>query len=124
MPATFKTRDQSHARIYGHWETLPAWNLLSPYARCILVAMLMDYRKGSNFIVMSDADAARRANCARVTAAKAIQQLEECGWIKVARVGKMWGRRVGRASAYYLTQYPEDIGIPATKDFLKWRPNT
>ena len=124
MAAPYKKRDLSHARIYGHWETLPAWCLLSPYARCILVAMLMDYRSGNNFIILSDAEAARRANCARTTAAKALQQLEECGWIKVARVGKMWGRREGRASAYYLTQYPEEIGVPATKDFIKWRPDT
>jgi len=122
MAAPFKKRDLSHARVYGHWENLPAWYLLSPFARCILIALLMDYRTGKNFIVMSDAEAARRANCARATAAKAIQELQDLGWIKIARVGKMWGRKDGRASAYYLTLYPEEIGIPATKDFQKWRP--
>ena len=95
--------------------------MLSCYARCILIAMLMDYRTGNNFIEMSDADAARRGNCARATAAKALQELQDLGWIKVARVGKMWGRKEGRASAYFLTLYPEEIGIPATKDFQKWR---
>lgn len=123
MAAPFKKRDLSHARVYGHWERLPAWNLLSPYARCILIAMLMDYRSGNNFIIMSDADAARRGNCARSTAAKAIQELQDLGWIKVARVGKMWGRKEGRTSAYYLTLYPEEIGIPATHDYKKWRPS-
>jgi hypothetical protein len=28
MTAPFKKRDASHARIYGKWERLPAWNLL------------------------------------------------------------------------------------------------
>ena len=89
MAATLKSRDRSHARIYGHWEHLPAWNALSVYGRAILTVMLMDYRKGQNFIVLSDAQAARRANCSRGTAAKAIEELQELGWIEVARVGKM-----------------------------------
>ncbi|MCP4121939.1 MAG: hypothetical protein GY751_09325 [Bacteroidetes bacterium] len=123
MAASFKTRDKSHARIYGHWEHLPAWNALSVYGRAILTIMLMDYRAGQNFIILSDAEAARRANCARATAAKAIEELQELGWIKVARVGKIRGRKATRASAYYLTMYPEEIGIPATHDYKKWRPN-
>jgi hypothetical protein len=83
----------------------------------------MMYRKGQNFIVLSDADAARRANCARATAAKAIEELQELGCIKVARVGKMWGRKSARAPAYYLTMYPEEIGIPATHDYKRWQNN-
>jgi hypothetical protein len=122
MVAPFKRRELSHARVYGHWEHLPAWYMLSPYARCILIAMLMDYRTGKNCMVMSDAEAARRGNCARATAAKAIQELQDLGWIKVARVGKMWGRKCARASAYYLTEYPEEIGMRATHDYKKWKP--
>ena len=122
MAASLKTRDRSHARIYGYWEHLPAWNVLSVYGRAILTVMLMDYRKGQNFIILSDAMAARRANCSRATAAKAIEELQELGWIKVARVGKMRGRRHTRASAYYLTMYPEEIGIPASHDYRKWQP--
>ena len=122
LAAPFKTRDKSHARIYGHWELLPAWNMLSVYGRAVLTTMLMDYRIGQNFIILSDAEAARRANCARATAAKAIEELQELGWIKVARVGKMWGRKSARASAYYLTMYPEEIGIPATHDYKRCEP--
>ena len=122
MAAPFKTRDKSHARIYGHWEYLPAWNVLSVYGRAVLTVMLMDYRNGQNFIIMSDAMAARRANCSRTTAAKAIEDLQALGWIKVARVGKMRGCRSKRASAYYLTLYPEEIGIPATHDYKRWQP--
>lgn len=122
MAAPRKYSDKSHARIYGEWERLPAWNTLSVYARCILTVLLMDYRKGANFLELSDAEAARRANCARSTAAKAIDELQEKGWIGVARVGKMNGRRAGRCSAYFLTYYPEEIGIPATHGYKRWRP--
>ena len=123
MAAPSKFSDRSHARIYGDWEQIPAWNLLSVYGRAVLIVLLMDYRMGKNFIILSDAEAARRTNCARATAAKAIEELQELGWIKVARVGKMWGRKSARASAYYLTMYPEQIGIPATHDYKRWRPN-
>jgi hypothetical protein len=62
-----------------------------------------------------------RANCARATAANAIEDLQKLGWVKVARVGKMRGNKATRACAYYLTLYPEDISIPATHDYRTWR---
>lgn len=122
MFAGEKYSDKSHARIYGEWENLPAWNTLSTYARSTLIVLLMDYRMGNNFLELSDREAARRGNCARATAAKAIAELENKGWIKVAQVGKMRGRLRARTSAYFLTKYPEEIGIPPTHDYKKWKP--
>ena len=122
MKASYKARDKSHARIYAHWETLPAWYTLSVYARAILTELLKDYRAGKNFLLLSDAAAARRANCCRSRAAKAIGELLEKGWIGIARMGRIHGPKAKRCSAYYLTMYPEEIGLPATHAYRNWRP--
>jgi hypothetical protein len=60
--------------------------------------------------------------CARNTARKALDDLEDRGWIRVVRVGQMRGPKAKRATVYALTAFPSEIGEPATKEFLRWKP--
>lgn len=112
--------DLPHARFYCAWADLPAWRVLRPEAKALLLEMLVRYRPGQNFLTISDRMAAEWVGCARPTIANAFVDLEERGWIKVQRVGRTDGPKARRASAYSLTQYPDDWGNPATKDFERW----
>jgi hypothetical protein len=116
--------DPPHARIYQSWLILPAWRTLSTFARCLLVEMQAQYRpKEPNQFELSDRIASRLIGCARNTARKALEELEDRGWITVVRVGKIKGPKMARASVYALTWYPISAGEPALKSFLNWQPH-
>lgn len=114
--------DKPHARIYAEWLHLPAWRALSCFGKTLLVEMMAAYRPtGENRIELSDRRIASILNCSRQTAARAIAQLEECGWLEVERVGKMTGPRSKRSSAYSLSIFARITGEAPTKAFLRWR---
>lgn len=107
-------------RIYATWMRLPAWRVLTPYAVTILNELLGRYRPGFNLMSVSERTAAQWGRCARATAAKALVELETCGWIVVERVGRTDGPKARRASAYSLTMYADDWGNPPTCAFKRW----
>lgn len=118
-----RPRDKPHARIYDAWTHLLAWTTLKPPARSLLIMLLVRYRPAEpNRFEVSDRTAAALANCSRGTAAKALAELEDRGWIEVIRVGKMRGPKARRASVYALTYYPRLVGERASQAFLTWRP--
>lgn len=112
--------DKPHARFYSEWVDLPAWRALRPEAKALLLDILVRYRPGQNLLAISDRMAAEWVGCSRPTVAKAFADLEDCGWIKVERVGRTNGPKARRASAYSLTQYPDDWGTPPSKDYERW----
>jgi hypothetical protein len=117
--------DKPHARIYAEWLTIPAWKELTCYARALLIELLTKHRPISpNLISLSDRQIATLLNCARGTAAKAIVELEKCGWLEVECVGAMKGKRAKRASCYSLTRFPKITGDLPTEAYLHWRPQT
>jgi hypothetical protein len=117
-------RDASHARIYRHWLELPAWQTLKPAPRALLVDLLTRYRPMEpNAFEVSDRTAAIVTNCSRGTARLALADLEDRGWIKVIRVGRMIGPKGRRASVYTLTAFPETLGALPTKEFERWQPH-
>ena len=114
------------------WEMdLPAYRLLSVYAR----ALLLEYRRkynGSNNgdIAMSVRHAARLLDCCLDTAAKALQELEDKGWTRLTQKGSFhWkaeagGRKFRAATTWRITNQPKGLGtdIKATKEYMKWKP--
>lgn len=116
-------RDRPHARIYRHWMDLPSWTTLTPLAQSLIVNLMTRYRpQEPNLFEISDRTATTLARCSRNTASKALAELEDRGWLRVVRVGRMRGPKAKRASAYALTAFPEEVDMPAAKDFLRWRP--
>jgi DNA-binding transcriptional MocR family regulator len=116
--------DPPHARIYRSWLDLPAWRTLSTFSKCLLTEMLARYRPWEpNQFEVSDRTASQLIGCSRNTARIALEELEDRGWIKVIRVGKITGPRTARASVYALTYYPISNCEPALKTFLHWQPH-
>jgi hypothetical protein len=117
-------RDRPHARIYREWMDLPAWTTLMPVAQSLIVNLLTRYRpQEPNRFELSDRTVAKLVSCSRNTARKALDDLEDRGWMKVVRVGSFIGPKARRASAYALTAFPLEIGMPPQKDFLHWKPD-
>lgn len=116
--------DRPHARIYFAWMDLPAWTTLTPVAQALLVNLLTRYRPlEPNAFEISDRTATDLVSCARNTASKALADLVDRGWLRVVRVGRIRGPKARRASVYALTAFPEEMGMPAAKDFLRWQPH-
>lgn len=116
-------KDRPHARIYRHWMDLPAWTTLTAVAQSLIVNLMTRYRPHEpNQFEISDRTATTLVRCSRNTASKALAELEDRGWVRVVRVGRMRGPKAKRASIYTLTAFAEEPSTPATKDFLHWRP--
>lgn len=117
-------RDKPHARIYRHWMDLPAWTTLTPLAQALITNLITRYRPHEpNLFELSDRTVTTLVRCARNTARKALHDLEDRGWLRVVRVGRMSGPKAKRASVYVLTAFPAEAGEPATKEFLRWTPH-
>lgn len=107
-------------KLDAEWLRLPAWRCLSPYARALLPEIMARYRPGYNLMQISTRDAADMANCSRTRAGTALEELEECGWICIERVGRTDGPKERRASAYRLTMYKSEWNEPPSMDFMRW----
>ena len=69
---------------------------------------------------LSCRSAAEALGCTPNTAAKAIKELEDKGFIKCRFKGK-FDHRVHRASEFIITEYEYNNKL-ATKDFMRWKP--
>lgn len=117
-------KDKPHARIYRQWMDLPAWTTLTPLAQALITNLITRYRPHEpNLFELSDRTVTTLVRCARNTARKALEDLEDRGWIRVVRVGRMNGPKAKRASVYALTAFTIEPGEPATKEFLRWKPD-
>ncbi len=109
----------------------PAYRLMSAYGR----ALLLEYRRkhnGSNNgeIAMSALDAARLVGCCKNTAFKTQKELVDKGWIRPTQTGSFHlktdaaGRKYRAATIWRITDQPIGLGVdaPATKEYMKWRP--
>jgi hypothetical protein len=121
MPVATRLRDKPHARLYHEWLALPAWLVLSPYAKALLIEMHGLYRLASPTIKMTDRNAARIIPCSRSTAAKALVELEKTGWISLESVGrrcKATEKRVGSAYRLNTQAFHQE---PPSEAFMHWR---
>jgi hypothetical protein len=123
MARATQFRDRRHARIYADWLTLPAWRALSGDGVKLLAFMLAQYRQGENGLTdFSVRQAGKVIGKSKSEGARALNELEACGWISVERVGKFQSRN--NPSRYALATYPNDAtGEPATLAFETWQPS-
>ena len=99
----------------------PAWLSLSAPARAIYVEMECRYYGTNNGdIGLSVREASKLCRIAKDTAGKAIQELQDKGFIRCRRKGA-FHRKIRHASEWELTAQPFDTGEP-TKDFMSWQP--
>ena len=115
-----------------HWEMdCPAYRHLSVRGRALLLEFRRLYNGANNGeIYLSVRQAAALLNCCKDTAAKALEELEEKGWIRPMDKGSFqWkahadGTRTKLATTWRITNQPIGMGVdtPATKEFTRWRP--
>ena len=116
-----------HVRLYRRHLESPAWRSLSPPARCLYIVLKMLYVGNNNGrLFMSVRRAAELVNVSPTTAALAFKELEDRGFIRLARPAsfnmKATARR-GEARCWVLTEHPEgDRPGAGSLDFMRWRP--
>ena len=121
LPNGRSKTDGKHVREYEWMLRSAAYRSLSCYARCLLTEMkrLYDGRNNGD-LHMSVRHAAALLSCHRDTAAKALHDLEDRGFIHPRTRGSFkW--KVRHATTWILTEY-EFNGRLAAKEFMKWRP--
>ncbi len=114
------------------WEMeLPAYRLMSPYGRALVVEFRKKFNGSNNGeIAMAVREAARLLGCHKDTAAKALREVEDKGWIRPMKKGSFHmksdagSRKFRAATTWRLTNQPIGRGVetPATKEYVKWRP--
>jgi hypothetical protein len=86
----------------------PTWRSLSPVARCIFLELAAIYNGSNNgFIALSTRDAAKHVRCSKDTAARALVELTDKGFIVCCSRGH-FDRKSPHASEYRLTLHPCD----------------
>ena len=112
-------------QIYHREMDCPAYRLLSVYGRSLLLEFRRAYiARSDGKIVMSVRQAAKLLNCNKDTAAKALRELQEKGWISNTSKGSFSQKTDKTASLWRITNQPIGLGVdtPATKDFMRWKP--
>lgn len=108
-----------------HWFMLDseAWRHLTPAARSVYLEVARAYRGSNNgFLGLSARTAAERCRINKDTACRALQELQDLGFIVCAMRGG-FSRKVRHASEWRLTTEKCDrTGETATKAFMRWRP--
>src|SRR5262249_51443936 len=102
----------------------PTWKALSFPAKAAFIQLLRLYNGRNNGqLGMAASKLAERLDCSKATAARALTELEEKGFIGVEKIGTF--RRKDRfASEYFLTMHRNDVsGELPTKKFMRWPPH-
>ena len=100
-----------------------AWRSLSFAAQSAFIQIVRLYKGWNNGqLVLAASALAERLDCSKATAARALNDLEEKGFVGIQKMG-MFRRRDRLATEYFLTHYPNDAtGELPTKAFMRWRP--
>ena len=109
-----------------YWEMdCAAYRALSCYARALLLEIRKRYDRTNNGkISMAVREAAALLNCHKDTAAKALLELQEKGWICATQKGRFdWKTKM--ATTWRITNEPINLGLdtPATKEYASWKPD-
>ena len=107
-----------------HMLRCAAWRSLSPVARCIFLELAAIYNGGNNgFIALSTRDAAKHVRCSKDTAARALVELTDKGFIVCCSRGH-FDRKSPHASEYRLTLHScNRTSEKASKAFMRWQPD-
>jgi hypothetical protein len=116
-----------HVRLYRRHLESPAWRSLSPVARCLYVEVKLLYIGTNNGrLFLSVRMGAELINVSKTTAALAFKELEERGFIRLARPASFNMKATawrGDAACWILTEHPVgDRPGAGTLDFMRWRP--
>lgn len=112
-----------HVRLH-HWMLKsPAYRSLSIAARAVLVELMMRYNGSNNGrIALGVRDAGEACGISKNTAARALQELKEKGFIIIVTPSN-FDRKNQLATEYALTEFRNDVSNEiATKDFMRWTP--
>jgi len=115
-------KDGRHVRLY-HWILrTPAWNSLSAEARAIYVEMSSRYHGTNNGqIPYAVRYAANSLGIGKTTAARAIEMLQDRGFIVVMTKGA-FSRKNRHATEWRLTEFGCDVtNALSTREFARWR---
>ena len=114
-----------HVRLYHWFMQTSAWQSLNAVERAIYVEMALRYAgTGSNNGKLHYAvrEAVESVHIGKSTAARALQVLQERGFIVPVAKGA-FSVKVKLATTWRLTEFPCDVEHkPATKEFTKWSP--
>src|SRR5262249_30857908 len=128
-----RASEPRHVRLYEWMTNSAAWRSLDVYERCLYVEFKARYSGANNGdISFSGEEMAEALNCSNVPADRACKRLVDLGFVKLAKKGHFdWKARAEnrtRASTWILTEYPLDYpersAMPATKEFMRLRPET
>jgi len=102
----------------------PAYRSLTPNARSLYVELKLLYNGSNNGDIFMSWRTAAAAVGVRTpaTAAKALKELAAKGFIQ-CRVQGSFDNKINLATQWILTEH-ENRGRPATKEFMRWRPDT
>ena len=100
-----------------------AWHALSPIGVKALIEIMRLYNGHNNGqLGMAASTLADRLSCSKSHASRALNELEEKGFIGVQKVGT-FRRRDRLASEYFLTEFRNDVSSASpTNEFMRWRP--
>lgn len=111
--------NESHARIYGSWRHLDAFETLSPLQRCLLQDILMGFNKHvGNEVRLTASGVIKKYHVGHKTARDAICALEVRGWID--RIGLGPGP-TGQAGGVYRLLCMDAMGNRTRGPYLNWR---
>jgi hypothetical protein len=108
-----------------HWMMrTEAWRSLNSVARCAYIELAMRYAgPGSNNgrLAYSLREMAKALNVSKMTAQRALQKLQERGFIVEMKRGA-FSLKERHATEWRLTEFGDDLtGALATKDFARWK---
>ena len=121
-----------HVRLYEWLTNSPAWRSLgclrAPALRRVQVPL---QGQNNGDIAFSGDEMMCGAELQQQAADRALKTLMERGFLKLSKKGHFdWKRRAeggSRSNTYTLTEYgidwPERSAMPATKEFMRWRPD-
>jgi hypothetical protein len=121
-----KSREPRHVRLYHYMTETDAWKSLGTVERAMYVDMASRYAgPGSNNgrIPYSVREAAERLHIGKSTAKRALDVLQERGFIVPEKLGA-FSLKARHATEWRLTEFASDIvqGQFATKEFTRWKP--
>ena len=117
---------ERHVRLYHRMLKTPAWRSLSATARAIYLEIEQRYGGiGSNNgrIVYSVRMASEAVHIGKDTAARALIELQQRGFLKATKHGA-FSLKTRHASEWMLTAHVSDISShAATKEYEQWQPS-
>ena len=99
----------------------PAWTALSPLAAKIFIRIMRIYNGRNNgYLALSARQAAEAAACSKDSAARALRELIDKGFLELSIQGR-FVRKTPHASEYRLTLHACDrTHAPSSKAFMRW----